>query len=426
MNLEALKFIIAEYQELRPKNLIVRQTDIRVDLNKIITIVGPRRSGKTYILYQLINQLLNKGMQKHKILFLNFEDERLEGVEADQILWAYREMYPDTALEDVAFFFDEIQALKNWHKFVFRLYEQYKPKIFLTGSNSKLLSQEIATQLRGRTLTFEIYPLSFTEFLKFKNIPSEFYSPAVRAKINNAFDESLTFGGFPEVVLIDKDLKINLLQNYFQTIFFKDIIERYQVKNIFALKFFIKRIIRNLGKPTSVHKLYNELKSANIKISKDTLYDFLEYCQSVFLLRSLPKLSLSETKRLTSQNKFFIIDNGLAYALTPDYSTNKGVLLENLVYKELKNRGFDLFYYRNDAEIDFVAIKKSVVYLIQVAYTLEDKTTLSRELKAFAEAKKFFPQAIPIIITRDQTSFLQDVKAVNIIDFLVGNNKGNN
>jgi len=415
----ALKYIIAEYQEAIIKDLIPRDIEIPLNLNKIITIIGARRSGKTYILHQIINQAIEAGVNKEKILFLNFEDERLEEVEPELILQAYREMYPDWNLSEVWFFFDEIQALNNWHKFLFRLFELNKPKIFVTGSNSKLLSQEIATQLRGRTYTIEINPLSFQEFLKFKSIDTNIYSPSLRPKINNAFDEYLKSGGFPEIVFTPKEFRINLLQNYYKSIFFRDIVERYNIKNIPALKFFIKRLIKNLGKPTSIHKIYNELKSANINVSKQSLYDFLEYCQSVFLCFALPKATLSETKQLTGQSKIYFIDTGLINALTADYLSNSGVLLENIVFNTLRQSGFDLLYFRNSYEVDFIAIKEGKTYLIQVAYSIAEEETLRREIKALDKAKELFPSALPLIITHDTTKETGHVRMLNIVEFLM-------
>ncbi len=416
-----IKYIITEYQETFPRNLIPRQVDIPINLNKIITLIGGRRSGKTFVLFQIINSLLKNRVKKQNILFINFDDERLEGIEPDVIIQAYRELYPEVELSQVYFFFDEVQALKNWEKFVFRLYELYKPKIFLTGSNSRLLAMEVATQLRGRTLVYEIYPLSFGEFLKFKNIPTNFYSPVARSRIKKAFEDFLLFGSFPEIIDFPQDLKIQTLQNYFNTIIYRDIIERYNVENQTALRYFTKRLIANLGKPSSINKIFNELKSQNIKISKNSLYDFSQYLQDVFFAFPVSKAQLSEKKTLQGQKKYYFLDNGLINALTPLFINNYGLLLENIVYLTLRRQGLPVYFWKNSYEIDFMVFPDdNKPILIQVSYDISANSTYEREIKALLMAGKKFNTNRLLLITPDIHKIITDkIKVVDIIELLL-------
>ena len=271
---KVLKRIIKDFHNRPLPDFKSRQADIPLNLNKIITIVGPRRAGKTYYLFQLITELERQGVARNRILYLNFEDERLE-LEGrhDLIIEAYLELYPELDLSLSYFFFDEIQELDLWEKFVRRMFDTVTKRIFLTGSNARLLSREIATSLRGRSLSFEIMPLSFKEFLSFKEIDAQdIYSTKNISLIQNAFGEYLLWGGYPEIVGIEEHFKPQVLQEYFNVMLYRDLLERYSIKDVSILKYLMKRLIASFTKEFSVNKLYNELRSRGISISKDRIY----------------------------------------------------------------------------------------------------------------------------------------------------------
>jgi hypothetical protein len=251
---DTLKRIISDFHEM-PLPVFRRRTlEVPLDLGKIITIIGPRRAGKTYYLYQIMTDLKHRGASAHQLLYLNFEDERLdlEG-NNDAIFDAYRELYPDQDLANVYIFFDEIQELPNWEKFVRRISDSLSKNIFLTGSNARLLSKEIATSLRGRSLTFEILPLSFPEYLTFIDISSnDQTSSRQRARIDNAYVQYCQWGGFPEIVTIPERFKAQVLQEYFNVMLYRDLVERYEIKDISVLKYLIKRLIGSFTKEFSV------------------------------------------------------------------------------------------------------------------------------------------------------------------------------
>ncbi|NCB12923.1 MAG: ATP-binding protein, partial [Erysipelotrichia bacterium] len=392
-------FHLSENFDVKPRNI-----QPPIDTKKIITLIGVRRCGKTSIFYHMINQLIEK-IEKTKILFLNFEDERFElnSDELDLILQAYMELYPSYKLSECYFFFDEIQNIPNWEKFIRRMYDTISKNIFITGSNSKLLSSEIATSLRGRTLNFEIFPLSFKEYLSFKDIEVDFYSSKSLAFIKNAQESFLKNGSFPEILFLEEIYANKTLQEYFNVLLYKDLAERYNITNTVALKFFLKRIISSSTKQISINKIFNELKSSGIKIGKNTLYEFLEYVQNIYLALTLQKYDNSLINKELGEKKIYSIDIGLNNATEFRFSDDIGKSLENAVFLELKRKEFDIYYYRTSkSECDFLVFDKNTISdIIQVTFDMSDENTKSREIKGLIEACKNFDLKSGTIITFD-------------------------
>ena len=401
---EQLKVIIRDFHLTDHFDVKPRKLQPPFDTGKIITLIGVRRCGKTSILYDMINRLSHR-MEKTKILFLNFEDERLDlkAEELDLVLQGFSELYPEQDLGECYFFFDEIQNISGWEKFVRRLYDTVSKNIFLTGSNSKLLSTEIATALRGRTLSFEVYPLSFAEYLSFKEIAVDLYSSKSLAHMKNAQNSFLKEGAFPEILFLEDAYKNRVLQEYFNVLLYKDLAERYHITNTVALKFFLKRIIASSTKQISINKIYNEVKANGIKIGKNTLYDFLEYVQNIYLALTLQKYDNSLVNKELGEKKIYSIDIGLNNATEFKFSDDIGKSLENAVFLELKRRGSDVYYYRDgSSECDFVVHeKKSIVEALQVTFDMSDEDTKKRELKGLLNACKEFGLHRGFIVTYD-------------------------
>lgn len=269
-----LKRIIADFHQTPLPEFRNRSLDVPLDMGKIVILVGPRRAGKTYCLFQLMDGLEKSGISRQEMLYINFEDERLdlEG-ENDLIFDAYRELYPEQDMSRVFLFLDEIQELPNWEKFVRRVTDTISRRVVLTGSNSRLLSREIATSLRGRGISFEILPLSFSEYLSFQDLPKD---PPVsskdRALVGRAFEEYCLWGGYPELVGMEQRFKAQVLQEYFNVMFYRDLVERYNVSDPALFKYLLKRLISSFTKDFSVNKLYNDLKSRGFSVGKDSLY----------------------------------------------------------------------------------------------------------------------------------------------------------
>lgn len=409
-------FHLSENFDVKPRNI-----QPPIDTKKIITLIGVRRCGKTSIFYHMINQLIEK-IEKTKILFLNFEDERFElnSDELDLILQAYMELYPSYKLSECYFFFDEIQNIPNWEKFIRRMYDTISKNIFITGSNSKLLSSEIATSLRGRTLNFEIFPLSFKEYLSFKDIEVDFYSSKSLAFIKNAQESFLKNGSFPEILFLEEIYANKTLQEYFNVLLYKDLAERYNITNTVALKFFLKRIISSSTKQISINKIFNELKSSGIKIGKNTLYEFLEYVQNIYLALTLQKYDNSLINKELGEKKIYSIDIGLNNATEFRFSDDIGKSLENAVFLELKRKEFDIYYYRTSkSECDFLVFDKNTISdIIQVTFDMSDENTKSREIKGLIEACKNFDLKSGTIITFDsEDELIENGIKIKIIPF---------
>lgn len=390
---ELLKQLIAGFQALLPIEVCPRELTLPLDSGKIITVPGVRRCGKSSLFLLTINQLIRERIiAKEQILFLNFDDERLHlnADNLDEILQAYRELYPAIPLKDVYMFFDEVQMADDWQPFVRRVYEQECRHIFLTGSNSRMLSSELATSLRGRTLQYEEFPLSFNEFCNFTDINTNYYVPENRAKLVNAFKTYLHGGGFPEVVLAAPLYKDRILQEYFFVMLYKDLVERYEIKNPEPIRYFIKRVMSNLAKPTSINRIYNELKSQGVSIGKNTLYDVIVQTESVYLFFSLTKYEPSLVKESTGDKKYYCIDNGLRSVLLNPHSEDNGKLLENAVFLHLRRNlriQEELHYYKGKKECDFVVVEyDKVTRLIQVSYQIGDEETRKREVDGLLEA----------------------------------------
>lgn len=412
---QIIKEIILENQNSALPELIKRNINIELDLKMIVSLVGARRSGKTYILYDLISQLKQKGIAKENILFLNFEDERLNFAtkDLDLIIQAYTELFPNIELNKVYFFFDEIQNIDAWEKFIRRIFDTKSRNIFITGSNSKLLSTEIATALRGRTITYEIFPLSFSEYLLFNNVKQDLYPQKNKSTIIHYFEKFLTNGGFPEIVFFDDRTRIKILQQYYNVMIFRDIIERYQVTNIDALRFLIKKMFASVTKPFSINKAYNDLKSLGYKISNKYLYSYFTYCNDIYLSQSVDKFDFSEIKQAKSEKKTYIIDTGLLSAIEFSASKNNGKLLENLVYLEFLKSNTDIYYFKHNYECDFIIHSNGDYLPVQVSYDIHNTKTKERELNGLFEACQYLKSDKGLIITFDQEESIMH-NSVNI------------
>lgn len=422
INKELLKEIIVSFQLSLPKNLVSRDQVVKAETNKISVFVGVRRSGKSSSMYLTINNLLQIGVDRKRILFLNFDDERLQFEQADfdVILQAYRELYPDTDLSEVYMFFDEIQVTNGWEQFIRRVYEQDTQRIFLTGSNSKMLSTEIASSLRGRTLQTEFFPLSFKEFLTFQNISYNLYRSADKARLIHHFDTYFNGGGFPELVLNRNNLQREdadkILQEYYFVMIYRDLVERYSIKNISALKYFLRRILVNISKPTSIRKLFHELKSAGIEVSKNQLYQWIDYVEQIYLFMSLSKYEPSYVKEYTGDKKYYCIDTGLYKALNAQSTENRGQMLENIVFLHLRrNAGFQnrINYFKAKYECDFViSTNEKVEKIIQVSWDVTDNDTLKREINGLIEASNALNCTDLTLVTND----MSDIYSLNSLN----------
>jgi hypothetical protein len=386
-----IKRIIKDFQNLDYPKVYERTLEVPFHLNKIISIIGPRRSGKTFYLFQLMIKLEQMGVKRSQLLYINFEDERLD-IEGkyDYIIESYHELYPELELSQSYFFFDEIQELNNWEKYVRRLYDSISKNIFITGSSSRLLSQEIATSLRGRSLPFEILPLSFNEFLLFQDIDTtDIYSIKNSSIIQNSFNKYIKWGGYPELVHMDDRFKVRTLQEYFNVMIYRDLIERYEIKSVHIIKYILKRLISSFTKEFSVNKIFNEIKSKGISISKTSLYQMIDQIFSIYMLAVIEKYDLSVVKREMSNRKIYLYDTGLTSVTESSLTDDSGKILENIVFSHILRMNAQVYFIKNAWECDFVLFHQNPekITAIQVTRTL-NHMNLKRELKGLDAAKK--------------------------------------
>ena len=377
---------------------------------KIKSIIGPRRAGKTYFMYQKIKELLSSGVRKENIIYLNFEDPRLIEVnfkDIREIIKLHWQLWPSSTKGNLYIFVDEPQNIKNWEIALRALHDEGF-NIFLTGSSSKLLSKEIATSLRGRTLSYLLLPSSFKEFLRMKSFNSDIIRQSSREKsiLLSLLSEYLEFGGFPEVVLEgNKENKLKIINEYFDLIVYRDIVERYKIKNIQLIKWLIKSLITSFSKEFSTHKVYLILKSQGIRLSKNTLYSYLSMLEDSFFIFLVQKFSYSVRKKEFSFNKVYLCDNG--FAKLTESTADKGKKMENSVFLELMRRKkslTEIYYWKNTQkeEVDFV-IKNAnkIEQLIQVCYDIADIDVRKREIRALIKASKELKCKNLLVVTKD-------------------------
>ncbi|MDR1579844.1 MAG: ATP-binding protein [Synergistaceae bacterium] len=413
---DQLKTIIVDAQERELPEIWDRAADVPLDSGKIITLSGVRRSGKTYCLLRLIQRLRADGLETNHILYINFEDERirLKEDELDTILQSYRELYPELNLSECFFFFDEIQEIEGWERFIARLYETVSRRVFITGSNARLLSREIATALRGRSVTYEIYPLSFSEYVGVVHPGLTPHKSADAAKLARAFGGFVKQGGFPETIKQAPGLREKILQEYFNVMVFRDLVERYEISRAQTLKYFCKRALGASGGEFSLNKIFNELKSQGYKVGKDTLYAWRDYIDDVYLCRFVNKYSDSTVKAENSRKKTYIIDAGLGAAMDYKFAEDRGRQLETTSALEFLKRGKQISYLQNGFECDFVVAEKGLVtQAIQIAEDISAPETLEREIKGLTLACARFGLREGTVITFDHAEQIQK-NGVNI------------
>ncbi|MBK7427839.1 MAG: ATP-binding protein [Saprospiraceae bacterium] len=405
------KEIVLLQREYFTPPLHKREVNIEFSLPKIQTVVGPRRAGKSSLLRLSIQSLLEKGVSWDKICFISFEDERLrrEPFEADIILQAFAELNSHREnLKDTWFFFDEIQYLDNWEPFVNRIHEHISKRIVITGSNSKTLHTQVSSVLRGRGLPLELLPLSFSEYLQWIQIQFESYG-AGKARVVAAFHQFILRGGFPEVVLLPDHQQQSLLHEYFNAVMFRDMIDVQQPANYAYLRYLLHRVAANVGKTTSLQKIYRELKSRGYSVGQNSVYDMTQLAEDVYLHKRISKFDASIIKRENADKKSYFVDNGMLQALNNSFSDNYGMLLENAVFWQLYRQYGSIYttdiYYFKDAyhECDFVLYKEGGYALpVQVCWSLQEESTKIREIRGLLKACKYADSKRGVIITSEE------------------------
>jgi len=428
--------LIDDFFERNLPEPVTRNKEFSNVEGKADVVIGMRRSGKTWFCYQKIKELMASGIKKEEILYLNFEDDRLLEFNINnfqEILDVYFGKYPKNRNGRCYFFFDEIQRIDQWELFIRRLIDTENIQISITGSSSKLLGSEIATSLRGRSLPIEIFPFSFEEFLKFHKLFSaspQMFGANTASVLRKAVQDYLEIGGFPEVQKLDRNLRIEVLQGYIDSVLLKDIIERHKVSNVLVLKHLARHIMNSSGGQFSINKFFNTMKSMAIKCTKNSLYEYLDHLTDAFLFYKVPVHSRSEKSRLINPAKVYTIDTGLLNAMTFRNSSNYGQLLETMVFMHLRRGDYDVEYVKtkDGRETDFFARHRisGQARLIQVCREMSDNKTFARELQGLKSAMDEL--SIPtgtIVSWDDETDIEGKIKVVPIWKWLLGEEKTN-
>ena len=424
MKKDVIKSLIAIKQSEIPFDVIERDVQLPIDRKKIITIPGVRRCGKSTLMEIAINNLVQSGVARERILWLGFDDERLRNMtseELDEVVTSYMEMFPDIAIRETYMFFDEIQLIKDWEYFVLRLYKTYCKNIYVCGSNATMLSRELSSALRGYPLEYETYPLSFNEYCRFKEISTNSYLEQDRARLRIAFEAYNQESAFPEIVLTpSKSEQLKLLHGYFDTMLLKDLAEHYKISNISVVRYFVKRIMANLTKPTSINAIYKDIKSQGLKVGKDDLYLWANYICDIFMFVRISKYDRSLVKEQKSLDKYYCIDNGLRGAVLMPQSDDNGKKLENTVFMQLNRMKLPsdkIYYYQGNSECDFVLQRGDrVVQLIQVTWDMANENTRERELTGILEASLATGCNNLLIVTKEEeTTITREGKHINVM-----------
>lgn len=398
MDKSVLKSVLADNQkevagyEVNPRNFTFEEFGNYV-------FVGIRRAGKSFLLYQRMQQLLSEGATWADMLYLNFEDERLVGMEAKDLnllLEVHLEMYGKQPI----LFLDEIQNIQGWEKFARRMADT-KHRVYITGSNAKMLSSDIQTTLGGRYINVNVYPYDFKEFLSANNVlltETSLYATHSRAEILRLFNSYFEFGGFPEGATLT--VKRDYLTSVYQKIYLGDIATRHAVENTFALRLLFKKLAESIKQPISFTRLTNIIKSTGVSIGTNTVINYMEYAKNAWLITPIQNIASKMVEKETTP-KYYFTDNGILNLFLLDANTS---LLENLVAVTLLRRyGREdaVFFYNKGIEVDFYVPEITTAF--QVCYNLDNADgTFDREITALIKIRKAIECNKLIVITRDE------------------------
>jgi predicted AAA+ superfamily ATPase len=408
--IEILKSIILDFQEVELETGIPRRLKIKAIPGKATVCIGVRRSGKSTYMFQVIQRLMDDDVPRENILYLNFFDDRLHNLRLEGlglITEAYYSLYPEKKnAETVYCFFDEIQAVDGWEPFVDRLMRTEKCEVYITGSSARMLSKEIATQMRGRALSWELCPFSFREFLDYKRINvTGHLATKKRLLVQKAFEEYWETGGFPEVVGLDRHLRIKIHQEYFHAILFRDLVERHDIAHPRAVLDLAHRLIDNTASLYSINSLTGYLKSLGHKAPKSAVSDYLAWFEDAYFLFTVRIFDASLARSKTNPKKIYCVDHALVTSVASGILVNTGHLLENLVFTALRRVTPHIYYCKTKGglEVDFMAqMPDRSRMLVQVCESMAEPQTRKREMAALTAAMAEHGLKSGTIVTRNE------------------------
>ena len=396
---------------LIPRETYLKKIRKLINQEEIKVIMGVRRCGKTTLLKLIISELKENGVNDENIIHINFESSKYDEIKNYKDLNEYIFKKTETIKGKIYLFFDEIQMVDEWEKSINAYRIDLDSDIYITGSNSKLLSGELSTLLSGRYRQIIVYPFSYKEILQYLKTQQLTYKSEM-----DVFEKYLTYGGFPNVLKYDLDDKEGYLDDIYNSIVIKDVISKNKIKNVDFLERFLKFIISHIGKTFSSRSISKYLKSDNVSLSPLTINNYLNYAIKAFILIKIPREDIKEKKLLTVNEKYYVVDLGF-YHIQRGINTNMGQVLENIVLLELLQRGYEITVGKiKDLEVDFVCKKPNETVYIQVAQTVANEETLKRELKPLKLINDNYKK---YLLTLDVLNYSNEgIIHENIIEFL--------
>lgn len=411
--LQTLKEMILDFQQQELDIGIRRRLKVTLMKGKAFVCIGVRRCGKSTLLNQLVMDMHQKGVKRENVLYVNFFDDRIQEPlqgHLDLVLEAYFSLYPEKkGKEDVLCFFDELQEIRGWEAFVDRLMRTERCQVFITGSSARMLSKEIATQMRGRSLAWELFPFSFCEWLDYKDVGDKPGTARFRLRSKKAFDGYWACGGFPEVRNVEQPLRIMIHQEYFKTIVLRDIVQRYDVPHPRAVMDLAHRLVNQAASLYSINNLTGYLKSVGHSAQKTFVRDCLQWFEDACFLFSVLIFDASVARQKVNPKKIYCVDHALIRSVGSGILVNSGHLLENVVFCQLRRLSEAIHYYRtaDGREVDFIWRRGIGPWcLIQVCETLESPETREREVSSLRLAMRERKLKSGTIVTRNESDEL--------------------
>lgn len=410
--------LLRDFWERPSPDLTPRDAGLLGRPGKADVLIGMRRAGKTCRLYQEIARVVESGLDRRHVLYLNFEDDRLGPPHDDLLpraLECFYRMSPDARESGACLFFDEVQAVPGWSRFLRRVLDTERAQVYATGSSAKLLSTEVATEFRGRGFATEILPFSFGEFLRHRGVAPPDHAPGarMRSRLESLLDVYLSVGGLPEVQDYEDPDRIRTLQDYVELVLVRDVVQRHEIANVTAARWLALGALGATASPFSVSKVYRDFRSRGLEVAKDTLYALLDHFEDAFLLFTVPVYRKSLRARRATPKKVYAVDPGLARAVSHAMARDLGARLETAVYLELRRRAEDsreghISYYltRSRREVDFVVgtpEEGHVASLVQVSADLRNADTRHREIRALEEAMGETGTKTGLVVTLHET-----------------------
>ena len=417
---EELTSVMREfYHDGIPEGIVPRDVAYAEKLRASTVVKGMRRTGKTYVTYERMKRLVDGGIPLGRIVHVNFEDERLSRLTLDDLHLIgeiHAELCPEFADDKIWYFLDELQNVRGWEAYARRLVDSPKVQLCLTGSSSKLLSEEIATQMRGRSLPIEVFPLSFSEYLRFngvfEKVPGRGFTAREKGLLRKAMADYVERGGFPDVQDVSDGMRASMLQEYVDAVLYRDIIERRNVPSVQALKYTLEYLFHNYARKTSTRCISGVLKNLSLPANRESVADYLDWFRDAYLVYPVSVFSDSLAVKRVNPDKYYLIDPGLIRAMCVKNDAERGWMLENVVYMALRRGGGRISYLVNidGTEVDF-HVHDRVSHrerLVQVSYAMSDKSTFAREINALKLARRTTGIGDCTVVTWDDERRMDD------------------